>query len=231
MAGGGSEPGERRGGRQKGTPNKATAEVRELALEYGPDAIRELARLSMEAASETARISAIGMLLDRGYGRALPSRTIQLDLPDVSTADGVAKAIAAVVHATALGEITPSEAGDVCGVLDAQRKAIELSDIEDAHGEPRSGTRSQAMTLRSRLQRLEGRSSEATQVFVAAIATQADELRSQARAEGRPSPLVMVTGEPAHAPAVNWGSLDALLSRTAEHGRHIHHERQHVARP
>ena len=122
--------GNKTGGRQKGTPNKATAEVRDLALEYGPDAIRELARLSKEAASETARISAIGMLLDRGYGKALPSRTIQLDLPDVSTADGVAKAIAAVVHATALGEITPSEAEDVCGVLDAQRKAIELSDIE-----------------------------------------------------------------------------------------------------
>ena len=86
------------------------------------------------------------------------------------------------------------------------------------------------MTMQSRLRRLEGRSGKSAQVFVAAIAAQADALRSQARAEGGLPPLIIVTGEPAHAPAVNWGSLDALLLRAAEHGRHIH-ERQHVARP
>jgi hypothetical protein len=32
----GSKPGERRGGRQKGTPNKATAEVKVLAQKYAP---------------------------------------------------------------------------------------------------------------------------------------------------------------------------------------------------
>jgi hypothetical protein len=37
----GSKPGERRGGRQKGTPNKTTAEIRELAQAHGPDAIAE----------------------------------------------------------------------------------------------------------------------------------------------------------------------------------------------
>ena len=45
MAGGGSEPGERRGGRQKGTPNKVTAEIRALAMSYGPRAFQELAKL------------------------------------------------------------------------------------------------------------------------------------------------------------------------------------------
>ena len=42
----GSKPGERRGGRKAGVPNKATAEIRTLAREHGPDAIRELARLA-----------------------------------------------------------------------------------------------------------------------------------------------------------------------------------------
>lgn len=32
MPGGGSKPGERRGGRQKGTPNKVTGELREMIL-------------------------------------------------------------------------------------------------------------------------------------------------------------------------------------------------------
>ena len=38
--------GAKTGGRQKGTPNKATVEVRVLAQEYGPDALKELHRLS-----------------------------------------------------------------------------------------------------------------------------------------------------------------------------------------
>lgn len=58
------------GGRRAGTPNKATGEIRELARAYAPAAIKELARLAKDAESEQARVSAIGMLLDRGYGKS-----------------------------------------------------------------------------------------------------------------------------------------------------------------
>ena len=137
----GSPPGERRGGRQKGTPNKATAELRALALDYGPDMLKELATLAgvakdddgkavAGANSEAARISAIGMLMDRAYGKVLPGRLIEIELPDTSTTEGVKNAVAAVVRATAGGQITTGEASDLCGVLDVQRRAIELSDIE-----------------------------------------------------------------------------------------------------
>jgi hypothetical protein len=57
------------------TPNKATREITELVRQYVPAAIRELARLAKAAESETARVSAIGMLLDRAYGK--PSQAIQ----------------------------------------------------------------------------------------------------------------------------------------------------------
>lgn len=68
-------------GRPKGSPNKATAELRDLAQNYGAAAIDELARLAGlvrdkrgsitgAAASEAARITALGLLLDRGYGKA-----------------------------------------------------------------------------------------------------------------------------------------------------------------
>jgi hypothetical protein len=43
---------------------------------YGPDAIAELARLATQAESEAARVAAIKELLDRGYGRAGPSGTL-----------------------------------------------------------------------------------------------------------------------------------------------------------
>jgi hypothetical protein len=66
----GKNDGARRGaGRLKA--NKVTAEVMELARQYGPGAIAELARLATQAESEAARVAAIKELLDRGYGRAV----------------------------------------------------------------------------------------------------------------------------------------------------------------
>jgi hypothetical protein len=49
---------------------KVIAELRALARAHAPDAIKELARLSVKAKSETARVAAIRELLDRGYGKA-----------------------------------------------------------------------------------------------------------------------------------------------------------------
>lgn len=62
--------GKKTGGRTKGTLNKATEEVRELAKKHGPKAIKELSRLVTEAESEQARVSACKELLDRAYGKA-----------------------------------------------------------------------------------------------------------------------------------------------------------------
>lgn len=64
---GGARPG---AGRPKGTPNKATIEVRDLARQYAPGAVAELARLAKEAESEQARVSAIKEILDRAYGKS-----------------------------------------------------------------------------------------------------------------------------------------------------------------
>ena len=79
----GADPGTRRGGRVKGVPNKATVEVKEIARAYGPDAIKELAKLAglidgeTKAESEQARIAALNGILDRGYGK--PSQTVAGD--------------------------------------------------------------------------------------------------------------------------------------------------------
>src|SRR3954453_24205308 len=71
----GCRPGERRGGRVAGVPNKNTAEIKEIAQQYGPAAVAALAQLAgltkgrPGAESETARIAAMKEILDRGYGR------------------------------------------------------------------------------------------------------------------------------------------------------------------
>lgn len=63
------------GGRVKGTPNKATAEVKALARQYGEAAIHKLATLAGlcgtkgTASTDAGQIAAIKELLERGYGR------------------------------------------------------------------------------------------------------------------------------------------------------------------
>lgn len=68
----GRKPGTpRTGGRQKGTPNKVTAEVKILARGYGADVIARLAKIALKSENETAAIAAGKELLDRGYGKAV----------------------------------------------------------------------------------------------------------------------------------------------------------------
>ena len=57
-------------GRKAGAPNKATAELQDLARQYTEDALRELARLALQATAESARVAAIKEILDRGYGKS-----------------------------------------------------------------------------------------------------------------------------------------------------------------
>lgn len=68
MPGGGSKPGERRGGRKKGTPNKSTTEVRDLAQKYTYEAIERLAYWMREGDAKSS-ISAAQALLDRAHGK------------------------------------------------------------------------------------------------------------------------------------------------------------------
>lgn len=62
--------GRKTGGRQKGTPNKATADIKALAQAHAATAMDELARLAVSAESEAARVAAIKELFDRGFGKS-----------------------------------------------------------------------------------------------------------------------------------------------------------------
>ena len=69
------------------------------------------------------------MLLDR----ILPIRkgvAVEIDLPALETAGDVVAAINHVAQAMAEGEITPEEAQVIASVIEAQRKAVELLEIE-----------------------------------------------------------------------------------------------------
>lgn len=62
--------------RPKGSLNKSTKEVKEIAQKYTDKAIKELARLATKAESEQARVSACRELLDRAYGK--PAQAVDL---------------------------------------------------------------------------------------------------------------------------------------------------------
>ena len=65
----GSKPGERRGGRKAGTPNKIAHDFSEIARCFGPQAIRAIQKLAKHAKSEQVRLAAWQEILNRGYGR------------------------------------------------------------------------------------------------------------------------------------------------------------------
>ena len=67
----GAKPGEHRGGRKKGTLNKRTLTMREMAQPYCKTATRKLVHLMKHSTNESIVLAASKELLDRGYGKAV----------------------------------------------------------------------------------------------------------------------------------------------------------------
>jgi hypothetical protein len=77
--------GKKFGGRTRGTVNRVTVEIRDLARQYGPAALAEIVHILRNSCSEKARLAAAEILLDRGYGRvaaapAGPATNVQVNV-------------------------------------------------------------------------------------------------------------------------------------------------------
>jgi hypothetical protein len=57
-------------GRPKGSTNINTRQIKELAQQFGPQAIQTLAEIMQNGESEQAKIAAAKEILDRGFGKA-----------------------------------------------------------------------------------------------------------------------------------------------------------------
>lgn len=80
----GSRPGERRGGRQPGTPNKVTATLKEYAAPFTAEAIDGLVALARSGDTPAAaRVAAWREVLDRGAGKPHQAMTIDGEPPAV----------------------------------------------------------------------------------------------------------------------------------------------------
>ncbi len=71
----GSNPGERRGGRRKGTPNRVTAELKAAFQKHGDELVQALLALT-KSDDERVRLGAIQAALDRGWGK--PTQAVDL---------------------------------------------------------------------------------------------------------------------------------------------------------
>ena len=111
-------------GRTRGSRNSATLAV-EALLDGEAEAIT---RRAINAAL-AGDMAAIKMVMDR-VAPPRKSRPIQIDLPDVADARGVALAQAAVVAAVSGGEISLDEATALSGLLEARRRALETEELD-----------------------------------------------------------------------------------------------------
>jgi hypothetical protein len=81
--------GQKFGGRVKGTPNKATAEIRQIAGRYGQEAVAMLVRLMRTAEDPKVKAMAANSLLDRAYGKPAQMITGDPEQPLAATLDGI----------------------------------------------------------------------------------------------------------------------------------------------
>ncbi len=59
-------------GRKKGTPNRITREVREIAQKYTARAVRQAWKLAKEAKSQDTQLKALELILAYGHGKPTP---------------------------------------------------------------------------------------------------------------------------------------------------------------
>ena len=111
-------------GRPPGARNKATIMAEEL-LESEAETIT---RIVIEKAKE-GDMTALRICLDR-FAPPRKERAIAFDLPPLTTTSDALKGIAALAAATAEGDITPSEAGEMFKLIEGYARALEVATLE-----------------------------------------------------------------------------------------------------
>jgi len=105
-------------------------EVRELAQSKAPRAFKRLVEL-MESKDQRVAMAASNAVLDRAYGKpSREERTASFAMRHVTSAADVVEAISDLLKATANGEVSIPEAKELISIVEAQRKAIETTDLE-----------------------------------------------------------------------------------------------------
>jgi hypothetical protein len=112
-------------GKPKGTRHRATLAV-EAILDGEAQALTRKA-IKLAKAGDTM---ALRLCLER-LAPPRKDRPIQVALPALQEPADAIATVAALLHAVATGELTPSEAEAVAKLLEMHRRAVEFVDLED----------------------------------------------------------------------------------------------------
>lgn len=110
-------------GRAVGSRPKVLAALDAL----GEGSVEEIVRKQIEMAKD-GDAAAARIILDRVWPPRKGSR-LQFDLPEVSRAEDIPGAVAAINQQVSGGDLSPDEGTLIVGLLDAHRKAIETNDL------------------------------------------------------------------------------------------------------
>jgi hypothetical protein len=111
-------------GRPRGSRHSVTIAIEQM-LEGEAEALTRTA-INMALAGD---MTALRLCLDR-IAPPRKDRPIAFALPALAQAADAAKASAAIVEAVAVGELTPSEAGDLSRVIDGFTRTLEATELE-----------------------------------------------------------------------------------------------------
>ncbi len=107
-------------GRKKGTPNMATADIKALAGEQGPAAIKKLTAL-MDSADERTAMAAANSLLDRGYGK--PAQSMAIAEHPKTPAEMTEEELIAIIRAEHGDEVADEALEGLNGTADEEEPA------------------------------------------------------------------------------------------------------------
>lgn len=112
-------------GKPRGVRNRATRLLDRMA----DDDAAEVLQAVITRATTKGDMAAAAMVLARVWPPR-KGRPVIFDLPSITTASDLVAALGSIARAVGNGVLTPEEAQAVGGLLDAQRRAIELTELE-----------------------------------------------------------------------------------------------------
>jgi hypothetical protein len=114
-------------GNAKGRPAGSRSKILVALDALGEGEAEEIVKAQIEKAKGGDSVAA-KTILDRVWPARKGARYL-FELPEVMKAEELPQAIAAITRQTAEGDISPDEASLIVGLLEAQRKAIETSEL------------------------------------------------------------------------------------------------------
>jgi hypothetical protein len=120
-------------GRPAGSVNRRSAEVIAKALAEGITPVEFMLKLMRDdTADPKERAWAAEKSAPYLHPRPAPlERTVEIDLPDTSTIDGIGQALDKIIQTVGKGEISPGEGQSLISVIEARRRVIETSELEE----------------------------------------------------------------------------------------------------